>query len=167
PISGFYKDIPIVIVLKLFRKKIIFHFHNKGVSLRQDRSFDNLLYKYVFKKTQCILLSKYLYSDIQKYVKEENTYYCANGIPVSESSVTHVEDQRLSRPFQILFLSNMMEEKGVWVLLEACHLMKKRGIHFECHFVGAWSDIKEPEFKSKIQSFGLENIVFSHGKKYA
>src|SRR5690606_3746536 len=44
---------------------------------------------------------------------------------------------------------------------------KKRGIHFECHFVGAWSDIKEPEFKSKIQSFGLENIVFSHGKKYA
>src|SRR5690606_2873622 len=33
--AGLYKDIPIVSVLKLFRKKIIYHFHNKGVSLRK------------------------------------------------------------------------------------------------------------------------------------
>ena len=36
----------------------------------------------------------------------------------------------------ILFLSNMMEEKGVYTLLDACKLLKAKEYPFECHFVG-------------------------------
>ena len=48
--------------------------------------------------------------------------------------------------FNIFFLSNMMLEKGVWTLLDACHILKDRGYDFVCNFVGKWSDIGEEEY---------------------
>lgn len=31
--AGFYKDFVIILLVKLFKVKIIYHFHNKGVAL--------------------------------------------------------------------------------------------------------------------------------------
>lgn len=78
--TGFYKDTLVVLIAKLSGVKFVFHFHNKGVNTRQHKFFDNLLYRIVFKNVDVILLSKYLYSDIQKYVPEERVHYCPNGI---------------------------------------------------------------------------------------
>lgn len=68
--------------------------------------------------------------------------------------------------FNILFLSNMMVEKGVWVLLDACCLLKECNIEFECHFVGKWSDISEADFSRFVSENSLSDIVFAHGAKY-
>lgn len=164
---GFFKDMCIVALLKLFGKKIIFHFHNKGVATNQHKMIYDLCYGFVFKGTRSILLSKYLYPDIQKYVNPDQVYYCANGIPtaIGEGSSNHRKNRK-DQPFRILFLSNMMAEKGVWILLEACKILKEQKINLECHFIGAWSDITEPDFNQKVQSNHLESQVFAHGKKY-
>ena len=53
---------------------------------------------------------------------------------------------RMDSRFNIFFLSNMMLEKGVWTLLDACHILKDRGYDFVCNFVGKWSDIGEEEY---------------------
>jgi glycosyltransferase involved in cell wall biosynthesis len=165
--AGFYKDLLIVSILKLFGIKIVYHFHNKGIAIAQKNKLSDLLYQFVFKGTQSILLSRFLYPDVKRYVKKEDVYYCANGIPKIPGA-DHLS--RLSKnkehPFCILFLSNMMEEKGVWVLLEACKLLKEGGIIFECHFIGAWSDISEVDFRSKVEIYQLSSFVFAHGKKY-
>lgn len=163
--AGFYKDILIVATLKLFRKKIVYHLHNKGVSNRQDNYIDNLLYRFAFKDTNTILLSKYLYSDISKYVLPENVHYCPNGIPDLSHPIKDKQSDK-SSSLDILFLSNMMEEKGVWILLEACFLLKQRGVDFICNFIGAWSDIQEKEFNDRLDSLDLVNHVIMHGKKY-
>ena len=78
---GFYKDFVVAFIIKLFRVQLVLHFHNKGVKLHQDKKIDNFLYKAVFKNAKVILLSNFLYTDIQKYVCEQNVYYCANGVP--------------------------------------------------------------------------------------
>lgn len=39
----------------------------------------------------------------------------------------------MEKIFSILFLSNMMEEKGVWTLVEACRILKEHSFKFECH----------------------------------
>lgn len=165
--NGFYKDVLVIAILKIFRKKIVYHFHNKGVAKSQESWINDLLYRFVFKGTKSILLSQHLYPDVQKYVKKEDAYFCPNGIPLSAGMLKEqpiVKDPR--RPFNILFLSNMMEEKGVWTLLEACKHLLEKGLSFECHFIGAWSDIQEQEFAEKISLSNLSNIVFAHGKKY-
>lgn len=66
----------------------------------------------------------------------------------------------------IFFLSNIMVEKGVWTLLEACALLKQRGCGFECHLVGKWSDITEDSFNQYVAAKGLNGSVFAHGAKY-
>lgn len=165
--NGFYKDVLVVTILKIFGKKIVYHFHNKGVAKNQHKWINDLLYRYAFKGTKSILLSKHLYPDVSQYVKEEDVYVCPNGIPKSPG--VPKEQPKLrdpGKPFSILFLSNMMEEKGVWTLLEACKNLSEKGLNFECHFIGAWADIQEHEFKEQVVSLKLSSRVFAHGKKY-
>jgi glycosyltransferase involved in cell wall biosynthesis len=60
----------------------------------------------------------------------------------------------------------MITEKGVFVLLEACRILKAKRIFFECHFVGAWADVTEQSFQQEIKKANLEKCVFAHGPKY-
>ena len=160
--GAFYKDFVVVEMLKAMGQKVVVHYHNKGVATRQDKTFDNILYKIFFKKLKVILLAEQLYPDIKKYVARKNVYFCPNGIPKhKEISIIKEHDG-----FNILFLSNMMEAKGVWDLINACKLLKEKGQKFKCHFVGKWSDITEKDFKDRINELDLKNTVYSYGAKY-
>ena len=166
--AAFYKDLAIVSVVKMFRKKIIYHFHNKGISASKSK-FNNTLYRYAFKETKSILLSRYLYPDIKNYVSEKNVYFCPGGIPAGrQSSIEKKETtaETANTPCQLLFLSNMMREKGIFILLDACKKLKEKNISFECHFIGGWVDVTKEEFDALIQEKNLTDVVFAHGPKY-
>lgn len=160
--GAFYKDFVVVQMLKAMGQKVVVHYHNKGVATRQNKSLDNFLYKRFFKNLKVILLAEQLYPDIQKYVARKDVYFCPNGIPEQKERPVSKEHAG----FNILFLSNMMEAKGVWDLVDACKILKDKGRKFKCHFVGKWSDISEKDFKNRINEFGLTDIVYAHGAKY-
>lgn len=152
----FYKDWLVVTSLKMMGCKVVAHYHNKGVVTRQYKWMDNILYKSFFKGLKVILLADALYPDIQKYVKREDVQVCGNGVPDIEQTIKRsVPDPNVSYPLNILYLSNMMEEKGVYQLLEACALLKKRGKPFVCRFAGGWKDISEDAFRDKAKALGL------------
>lgn len=164
---GFYKDVIIICVLKLFRKKIIYHFHNKGVKDFSKKKINRILYSFVFKNTKSVLLSPRLYQDIENYVDKKNVYYCPNGIETLASlKSTNLDRNTEQKTCQFLFLSNMMKEKGVIELLSACQLLMLKGLKFECHFIGAWSDVSEECFYRTVQNLGISEFIFAHGKKY-
>ena len=160
--GAFYKDFVIVMMLKAMGQKVVIHYHNKGVATRQDKPLDNFLYKRFFKGLKIILLAEPLYQDICKYVKREDVFICPNGIPEQKTTPVKTPHER----FNILFLSNMMKEKGVWDLVEACRILKERGKKFRCHFVGKWSDITEEDFHLKLHECHLENEITAYGAKY-
>lgn len=164
--AGFYKDFLIVLLLKLYQKKIIYHFHNKGVQQSSLNWFNDKLYRFVFKNTNSIVLAPSLYKDLQKYVNEQDVYICPNGIPDLKTSDLRPGKIKQDDICRFLFLSNMMQEKGVVDLLEACSLLQQRKVMFECHFIGAWSDITADFFNSKLLELHLKDSVFPHGKKY-
>lgn len=163
---GFYKDLAIVLVLKLFRKSVIYHMHNKGVQPNSKNKFNDFCYRLAFNNAKVILLSPHLYQDIAKYVPDNQVFYCPNGIPATTQNNNLSEERRKHDTSKILFLSNMTVEKGAYILLDACKLLKKEGTIFECHFVGDWFDISESDFQHKITMYGLDTFVFAHGKKY-
>ena len=150
-----------MLLLKIINQKIIIHYHNKGVATRQSKWFDNLLYKIFFKNIKVILLAENLYQDIKKYVKYKDVYICPNGIPVNPNLPTTIKKE-----FNILFLSNMMKEKGVWDLVESCRILKINGRSVKCHFVGKWSDITKEKFAAEINKRGLKEYVSAYGAKY-
>lgn len=163
---GFYKDFLIVLLLKSMRKRIVYHFHNKGVSTNQNKPLNHLLYRVTFRKTKSILLSRLLYTDVAKYVDKSHVFYCANGVP--DIKLTQNAGANRKKPDQvcrILFLSNMYRAKGVFDLLHACKLLRQKNISFECHFVGDWSELSEETVRAEVFQSNLSDIIFLHGKK--
>lgn len=162
---AFYKDALIALMAKTFKVPLVYHFHNKGVSTWQKKRLNNILYHIVFKNSYAILLSKYLYSDVQKYFPENKVFYCPNGIP--DTTVKRIKDlDSNDNAVRILFLSNLIESKGVFVLLEACKILKNKNISFYCTFAGDEGDITSQIFNKVIEDLDLTDVVFYVGRKY-
>ncbi len=162
--KAFFKDFLIIQFVKCHCRNIVVHYHNKGISTNQDKWLYDKLHKKLFEDLKVILLSKELYPDISKYVMQEDVYYCANGIPMA--SVDPVLKKENSAVFRFLFLSNMMRSKGVYTLLNACMLLKKKGFSFICTFIGDWKDITEIDFRKRVEALQLTNNVIAVGPKY-
>lgn len=88
---GFIKDVPFVLLCKFFRRKIVIHQHNKGMSKDVNRQPYKWLLPVVYKNTKVILLSWYLYDDISPVVKKEDVFICPNGIPETFKEEPHFE----------------------------------------------------------------------------
>jgi len=162
---GFYKDAIIALLVKALGFQVVYHFHNKGVKTLQHRSFDNWLYKNVFRNAHVILLSPLLYDDIQFYVPEEHVHYCPNGIPDHAQTAERLETDP-GHPQRFLFLSNLIESKGVWQFVEACALLKARGLAFEGIMVGAPGDITAETLQQRISTSDLGDRVNYLGPLY-
>ena len=161
--TAFLKDAPFVLACKLFCRKIVIQQHNKGMSAYVDRWPYRWLLPMVYRGTTVILLSGRLYPDIERVVPKENVLVCPNGIRVGTDG-TH---ERLENDVpRLLFLSNLLETKGVFVLLDALKILSDKGIPFECTFVGAESkEIDAGRFTKEVERRGLGRMVSYLGRK--
>lgn len=160
---GFYRDFIIVQSLKLINIPIIAHFHNKSKPGWLQSKHNFFLNKIFYRKIKIILLAKELYYEKKLFISDKDVYYCPNGITKIYALNTKKE---VDDKFRFLFLSNMMEEKGVFVLLNACKILKEKNYSFEIHFIGKWADISEEDFNNFINRNNLQDYVIIHGAKY-
>lgn len=162
---GFLKDAPFVLLCKLFRRKVVIHQHNKGMSNCVDKQPYKWLLPLVYRKTKVILLSWHLYPDIEKVVKKEQILICPNGIPELFETEPHFE--RNNNAPHLLFLSNLIPSKGVYVLLDACKILKNKGYKFVCNVVGGESkEITKEIFEKAVEERGLNDFVVYNGPQY-
>lgn len=159
---GFLKDAPFVLLCKLFRHKVVLHQHNKGMNRCINKWPYRWLIPYVYKECKVILLSWRLYPDIERVVAKEDVMVCPNGI---------AQIQDLSKSFNdiphLLFLSNMIVSKGVYVLLDACKILMDKGIAYTCDFVGGESrEISRDIFETAVHDRGLDEKIEYRGSKY-
>lgn len=161
----FYKDFVICMLAKIFNSNVVYHFHNKGI---QTNKFLNTFVKEkYFQNANVILLSELLKHEVESYVSEDRIFYCANGVSynhkeIPQKRITNDDGKKIN----ILFLSNMMRTKGVFVLLEACSILKDKGYSFHCQFVGPWYEDIEQEFFSEVNRRELGKHVQYLGAKY-
>lgn len=163
--AAFYKDVLIVALLRLFGIKRIYHLHNQGVRQNETKLINRILYSFVFKNADVILLSNQLYKDIASFVPVTAVHICPNGIVDTTVTATSNSSQ-VQNPFRILFLSNLLRLKGVFELLEACSILQQKGIDFECNLVGAEGDITALQFNNKVIQKQLSHRVHYIGKKF-
>lgn len=160
--AAFYKDVLYVTTLKFFGVKCIYHLHNKGINIAQNKKLNHILYQHVFKSSEVILLSDLLYEDVAEFVNKKDIHICHNGIP---DNPEQLEKKGKEIP-QILFLSNLIESKGVVVLLDACKMLRERGNHFFCKFIGGEGDLGADTFKILVEERGITNFTEYVGKKF-
>lgn len=163
--AAFFKDVLLVMLLRVFRIKRVYHLHNKGVGKNNNSTIYSFFYRFVFKNADIILLSNQLYSDIEAFVPTSHVYICPNGI---EDIISNGKEQKVKheKPVKIIFLSNLIKSKGVFTLLDACSILQQKGIEFECDFIGAEGDIDASQFSEAVNEKHLEIKVKYLGKKF-
>lgn len=161
---GFYRDILFVTILKLSSVKIVYHLHMKGVNEDSVKKIlKRRLYKYAFKKAHVITLSKTLSQDISK-VYSGKPFIVNNGLPIviSESTLTTNDKKEPG----VLFLSNFMKAKGIFVFLKSIKILKDRGCKYQAHIAGAPGDVSVEEIQRFINQNDLGDRVVVEGPKY-
>lgn len=163
--APFYKDFITVMMLKIMGRKIVMHFHNKGVATRQNRWLDNWLYRRYFKGVKLILLAEALYEDVKRYVKREDVFVCPNAIPMltmAEQTVSPNDNVP-----HILWLTNIMKTKGIMEFLSALKILNDKGVKFQADFVGGLTkEFTGDEFDDALSMMGLNGCCTYYGPKY-
>ena len=172
--SAFLKDSPFILMAKFFGRKIVIHQHNKGMANDVGRWPYKWLLPLCYKNAKVVLLSWYLYPDIEKVVKKEDVFICPNGIKVqvfcgsNGQGLNHdTLEPNNNRTPRLLFLSNLIESKGVLVLLDALKILKDKGHSFICDFIGGETkEIDAKRFDEEVNKRGLNDLAIYRGRKY-
>ena len=90
----------------------------------------------------------------------------ATALRLTSSSAAINRSEAASLPVNLLFLSNLIPSKGVYVLLDACRILKDKGLDFQCNFVGGETkEIDRTRFEAEVKRRGLEGMVRYEGPK--
>jgi glycosyltransferase involved in cell wall biosynthesis len=162
---AFYRDSFYVLICKIFRKKIIFSIHGREVGSKYNK-----YNKFIFKNAKTIVLSEVLYPTVKNFIDKSDVYFLGNGI---EDEIYNHEareiflERKKNKKMVLLYLSNMMREKGALDALDFCAKLKKKKIDFECFFVGAFSDVDfGREWTEHAKMLGVRKECKYLGAKY-
>ena len=164
PELGFLKYVFEFSILNAFGCRKLIHFHNKGEKEKTEKWYIRWYYRMLFKNSDVIFLSRSLVPQFEYYLDEKQIHICPNGI--KESLYEEPVAERKNVTPKLLYLSNMMAEKGVYCLLDAISILKDRDIQFVCDFVGGWKDITQESFNDYCRKKDIQDIVIAHGPKY-
>jgi glycosyltransferase involved in cell wall biosynthesis len=148
--------------MKLFRKKIVFHLHGKGISQQLNNPMKKLLYKFVFKNQDIITLSELLDYDI-KDVFKGRIFHVPNGI----SKVDYNDNEKpINKVPKILYLSNLIKSKGILDFLDSLEILAHKNIDFNAFIVGKEADLTKQDLNLLIEKKNISKSVMYLGPKY-
>jgi len=162
---AFYRDAFYVFILKLLRRKIVFHLQSKGIKENiRESIIKKQLYKFVFKNTSIICMSPRLTDDFNEVYKS-NPFFVPNGIEVQPRR-SNMEGKPDKPVPMIMYLSHYLRSKGILVLIEALSLLKNRGYQFNARLIGPPADLTIRELEEIADDKNLKDFVQIVGPKY-
>lgn len=151
--GGYLKDAIYIFFAKLFGRKIILHLRGSAFRDLYESSsppFQRLVRVTMKMSSGVIVLGKKLRPIFKDLMPEELIFVVPNGgnynLPEREPMKDNV--------VRLLYLSNLMKEKGVTDVLKATVLLKKNGIPFSMNLAGAWLN---EETKTECEAIINEN----------
>ena len=67
---------------------------------------------------------------------------------------------------EILFISHLIESKGIFILVDALKILQNRNIAFHCTMIGGEGDVSADQLIAKIYEAGLSENILVAGKKF-
>jgi glycosyltransferase involved in cell wall biosynthesis len=166
--AGLFKDFLFARTVRKFGRDVVYHIRSRMRDEDKKSWLKRMIYKKMFKGSSVIVLDELLKGDVEEYFMPKEIFVLPNAIENSVSSVKldqMVKKRSVNKKFEILFLSNMYESKGWFLVLQACELLKKESSDFVCNFIGKWpSDIEEKKFFDFVREKNLsENVKYLGG----
>jgi len=161
---AFIRDTIFVFIIKIFKIKIVYHLHGKGIKQSINNRVIKKIYKYVFNGEEVICLSQLLKYDI-KEIYNGNIYIVNNGITDIKKR-NFIKTKTNNYIVKIIFLSNLIITKGVLDYLDSLEILKNKRLNFIGQIIGAEAELSKNKLLSEIDKRKLKNIVFYLGPKY-
>ena len=161
---AFIRDLVFVTLIKIFRVKIVYHLRGKGIKNSSQNRIKKTLYKFTFNGSDVICLSELLTYDIRD-VFSGKIHIVPNGIPdINYKCLQNKQNKKEIK--NLLFLSNLIIDKGVLDFIQAIEIINKKGYKINAWIVGSEADLTENQLKNEINNRKLNNCLTYLGEKY-
>lgn len=163
-----YRDVITMWFAKKASRKILLHFHAGGLNTLIDRlsPIERYIVKRVFRNIDhAIVLLPSLRAEVS-WFSPKYIHIVPNGIEdmFKQNSLSAVQIKKSATRF--LFVGNLTEEKGIFVMLEAAAILMERGYDFHLSVMGAaHSATILQSIESYIYEKGLGNRVLLLGTR--
>ena len=171
---GNIRDLIMIKLIQLKKKKIIIHLHGGGFRNILDSEFGNfqkkLNYKIISKVDAGIVLGDSLRYIFEGIIPDDKIYVVKNCVDDEFVISDNEFNEKLialenKKEFKILYLSNFIEDKGYKEVLQLVKLVKeKNDERFKFIFAGKFfNDIDKKEFFEFIDKNSLNSIINYRG----
>jgi len=163
---AFFRDSLFVLLMKIFRVKIVFHLRGRGIEDQVTRRFFvKLYYRMIFKNIHLICLSELLTGDVSS-VTDFRPFIVYNGIPELKDYKPRDLKSGFENGVKLLFLSNLIITKGVLDFIEAIKILKEEGFSVKGTIVGAEADLSRSDIQKLIFKRDLVGFLEYRGAMY-
>jgi glycosyltransferase involved in cell wall biosynthesis len=146
--------------------RTIFHFHAAGLGefRRQVPLILRPLFDWAYRRADVTVATAVSGLKDGQSLGARHNLVVYNGISELPAHIVRSRDPRPS-VVRILFVGILKEDKGILILLEALRLMKKSGLNFEAHLIGAFQSV---EFQNRalalLKAANLDRDVVFEGE---
>ena len=151
---GVTKYLLFFLIAWCFRQEIVFHVHGNHLAKEYSelKGFKKWLFHFILSRSQKgIVLSESLMANVSPFVPKNGRFYLYNFAQdwagFNAKSV-QIENDGL----RIVFLSNLMKEKGINDLLDALIKLEKSGIKYEARIAGNIDADNESQVMKKFDA---------------
>lgn len=162
---GLLKELPLLCFVRLLNRPLVSEFHNRGLDENlKNRKLLSRIIEWVFKRddSHAAVTSNRQINDVQTWFKRANVHVVYYGIPV-------IEEKYMNQPRSgntVIFLSNLIVSKGILDYLDACRILKERGVDIKAQIVGGEAELSRLDIEKEIDKRGLGSICSCLGPRY-
>ena len=157
-----------IIVSSLLKKELIIHVHGNylGTQFTELQGVKKKIFSYLVSKfTKGIVLSKTLKQNLTPFLKEENIHVLFN---FAQNYLIDNDVKVDTSILKISYLSNLMEEKGIFLLLAALKDLENKNINYKARIAGNIDvNLKDDILHkiSKLKNTTYIGVVYNKEKK--
>jgi len=139
---GVIKYAPFIYTAKALKKEIIVHIHgnhlNKEYEILKGIK-KKIFYNIISQIDKGIVLSNSLKHNLTPFITLKKIFSVYNFVEdnITKNTTLNDIDKKTTKELNIVFLSNLMTEKGIIDLLKSLIILNKRGINFKAKIAGA------------------------------
>ncbi len=176
---GFIRDLFIILMTALFKRRLVFHLHGGGYGDFYQRcpSLLKFIIRHTLNSVDKIIVLGDLLRNQFNFLSENNRQkivVVANGLPIKDTPAQEFKTISADKPLKFLYLSNMIPSKGYLQVLEVCKILKINKVNFVCDFAGEFMstgsvndsvnpDLARNHFFDLISKYDLRDEVKYHG----
>jgi glycosyltransferase involved in cell wall biosynthesis/GT2 family glycosyltransferase len=158
--NAFLKDTLFVAIARAFSVPVVLYGHGNNLPEFRDKSprwLQRVIDWTIRSAVAATVPGKALRFNFLKHLREDQVFAVSNGIDVPSPlpAVTKTPGR-----FTVLYLGNLVREKGVFVILDAISLVRARCPEAHFVFAGAWwSEVDRAKAEQLIRERSLSDIV--------